>query len=165
MYYRQPAGTQLGNTAGRLGWKIDTRGRGGYVVGAGSVVCGQRYRADVIRRPADLPNWIAEALTPPPASPTTVHVSAGRPGAAYGLKALSAQLNRLLASTKGTTQQRSERVGVRAGPRRRDGRLHPQAIRDELLSASGRIGRSRREAERTIESGLSAGLRRPTIPR
>ncbi|MGH3659719.1 MAG: bifunctional DNA primase/polymerase, partial [Micromonosporaceae bacterium] len=59
LYFRQPDAPRLGNTADRLGWKIDTRGHGGYVVAAGSVIGGQRYRADVIRRPAVLPNWIA----------------------------------------------------------------------------------------------------------
>jgi hypothetical protein len=33
-YFRQPSAQQLGSSAGRIGWKIDTRGHGGYVVGA-----------------------------------------------------------------------------------------------------------------------------------
>lgn len=51
LYYRQPDAAQLGNTAAKLGWRIDTRGHGGYVVGAGSVTRGQLYRADLTRRP------------------------------------------------------------------------------------------------------------------
>jgi hypothetical protein len=34
-------------------------------------------------------------------------------------------------------------------------------IRDELLAAALQIGLGRREAERTIESGLTAGLHNP----
>ncbi|MFI6833713.1 bifunctional DNA primase/polymerase [Kribbella sp. NPDC050241] len=102
LYYRQPDEAELGNIAGRLGWKIDTRGHGGYVVGAGSVIRGQRYRADVIRRPATLPDWIISALTATePTLTTTAASGPSRFGAAYGLKALTAQLDKLLASTPG----------------------------------------------------------------
>ena len=40
-YYRAPKGAGLRNTAGRAGWKIDTRAGGGYVVAAGSTVAGR----------------------------------------------------------------------------------------------------------------------------
>jgi hypothetical protein len=40
LYFRQPVGLQLRNTQGEhgsgLGWCIDTRGHGGFVVAAGS---------------------------------------------------------------------------------------------------------------------------------
>ena len=42
LYFTAPPGVRLGNTAGELGrglgWLIDTRGHGGYVVAPGSVV-------------------------------------------------------------------------------------------------------------------------------
>jgi bifunctional DNA primase/polymerase-like protein len=34
LYFRQPPSLELCNSAGRLGWKIDTRGHGGYVLAA-----------------------------------------------------------------------------------------------------------------------------------
>lgn len=37
LYYTKPAGAAL-RTAGKLGFKLDTRGHGGYVVGPGSVL-------------------------------------------------------------------------------------------------------------------------------
>lgn len=40
LYYAAPTAAPLGNSAGRLGWLIDTRARGGYVVAAGSTVNG-----------------------------------------------------------------------------------------------------------------------------
>lgn len=67
-YFTQPSGVGLGSTAGRLGWCVDTSGRGGFVVAAGSV---RRTTSDVRRywvirdRPvAPLPGWLADALTP-----------------------------------------------------------------------------------------------------
>ncbi|MBV9314516.1 MAG: bifunctional DNA primase/polymerase [Pseudonocardia sp.] len=37
LYFHAPKGTHLGNTVGKLGWQIDRRGVGGYVVAPGSV--------------------------------------------------------------------------------------------------------------------------------
>ena len=57
-----------------LGWLIDTRGHGGYVVAPGSVVdlpgggTGQ-YEAVYDRPPAPLPDWITALLTAPAANP------------------------------------------------------------------------------------------------
>jgi len=156
LYFRQPEDVELGNSAGRLGWKIDTRGHGGYVVAAGSVIRGQRYRADVIRRPAALPEWTTTALTPAPA--ITDH-GPRRASAAYGLAALSSHLDKLLASTEGHRNDNLNWAAYALGQGAANGALDPQTIRDELLSAAGQIGLGRREAERTIESGLAAGLR------
>jgi hypothetical protein len=53
LYYQHPAGTALRNTSGDrgrgLGWKIDTRAHGGYVVAAGSVVPAGTYRVCTTR--------------------------------------------------------------------------------------------------------------------
>ena len=67
LYYRTPGELELRNTAGALGWRIDTRAHGGYVVAAGSVR-EQGYYRSANRRPiAELPRWLATALTPAPA--------------------------------------------------------------------------------------------------
>jgi hypothetical protein len=61
-----PTGDALRNTAGRLGWKIDTRGHGGYVVAAGSIRRDGRYRITRSREIAPLPAWLTNALTTAP---------------------------------------------------------------------------------------------------
>jgi Bifunctional DNA primase/polymerase, N-terminal len=64
LYFQAPPEHQLGNSASRLGWHIDTRGIGGYVVGPGSV-CSGRFYVVVDRAPiALLPAWITERLVP-----------------------------------------------------------------------------------------------------
>ncbi|MFE5936034.1 bifunctional DNA primase/polymerase [Streptomyces sp. NPDC056470] len=72
LYFTAPDRVRIGNSAGKLGPLIDTRGVGGYVVGPGSITPTGRY--DVIDNApvAELPAWLLEALTPPepPARPT-----------------------------------------------------------------------------------------------
>ena len=75
LYFTAPPGVRLGNTAGEsgrgLGWLIDTRGHGGYVVAPGSVVDlpdgTGRYEVVYDRPPAPLPDWLAALLTAPAA--------------------------------------------------------------------------------------------------
>ena len=52
-----------------LGWLIDTRGHGGYVVAAGSTVAGRPYTVTRERPVAPLPPWLFQRLSPPSRSP------------------------------------------------------------------------------------------------
>jgi Bifunctional DNA primase/polymerase, N-terminal len=73
LYFTAPAGVRLGNTAGGLGWLIDTRAHGGYVVAPGSIVEAAdgtgRYEFASYRPAAELPAWLARLITAPPPSP------------------------------------------------------------------------------------------------
>ena len=59
----------IGNTTKKLGRGVDTRGRGGYVVAAGSLhILGWRYHWAVDGHPGEValapaPAWLVEALT------------------------------------------------------------------------------------------------------
>jgi hypothetical protein len=65
LYYRAPAeGGPWRNTAGRIGWHIDTRAGGGYVVARGSVVDGRPYVLADLHKPVVLPAWLAERVAP-----------------------------------------------------------------------------------------------------
>jgi hypothetical protein len=68
LYFREPHGMRLRNTAGDtgLGWRIDTRAHGGYIVAAGSVREQGYYRPANTLPIAELPAWLVTALTPPP---------------------------------------------------------------------------------------------------
>ena len=67
-YFRQPAGKVWGNSAGKVAPKVDTRGRGGYVLVSPSVVNGKSYRwadgmeLDEPDRLPEPPLWLQELL-------------------------------------------------------------------------------------------------------
>lgn len=62
LFFRYPCGEQIGNSSGKLGPGLDTRGEGGYVVAPGSVhPNGRRYEWEVSHHPDDIP-----LAVPPP---------------------------------------------------------------------------------------------------
>ncbi|WP_279582626.1 bifunctional DNA primase/polymerase [Fodinicola feengrottensis] len=67
LYFTAPSGVQLRNTESKIGWLIDTRAQGGYVVAAGSTVAGKPYLLTLDRDPAPLPPWSLQLLLPSPA--------------------------------------------------------------------------------------------------
>ncbi|WP_331758229.1 bifunctional DNA primase/polymerase [Nocardia sp. NBC_01377] len=69
LYFQAPPAIQLPNTSGTLGWRIDTRGTGGYIVAAGSILHNGGYTIQNPRAPQPLPAWLVTALTPPPPTP------------------------------------------------------------------------------------------------
>jgi len=68
LYFRQPEEISLRNSVGTLGWRIDTRGNGGYIVAAGPRRPEGFYRVANPAPIAPLPNWLRDALTPPRSS-------------------------------------------------------------------------------------------------
>jgi putative DNA primase/helicase len=61
-YFRYPESGRWGNTAGRVGRDIDTRGEGGYAVLAPSEINGTAYRWLNGNEPAELPEWLLGLL-------------------------------------------------------------------------------------------------------
>jgi len=172
LYYRHPdTGPQLrnttGGTAGSLGWLIDTRAHGGYVVAAGSIVNGRRYTLAHDTTPAPLPDWLAARLRPaplppPPAQPVRP-TTAGR--SRYLAAAIAAEVARVEQAPEGQRNQALYLAAVALGQLVAGGALTEAEVRDVLTqAAAGHLAAgaySPRQAERTIASGLRAGAKRP----
>ena len=165
LYYAAPAGTELRNSASRLGWLIDTRAHGGYVVGAGSTVVGRKYTALVPdTSPARLPEWITERLGGPDPTP---HESAGPVAnpSGYATAALRGELERVLSSTPDVNRNHNLYVAARSlGELVGAGLLARELVENALAVAGEAIGLDASEIPRTIRSGLNSGEGTPRRP-
>jgi hypothetical protein len=174
LYYAAPTGEgapALRNTAGDrgrgLGWKIDTRAHGGYVVAAGSYTPTGLYTITDDRAPVPLPGWILDRLRPPalPPIPTgSIRTAQGRVSR-YVHAAITAETQRVYSAPKGQRNACLYVAAVALGQLVAGGSLPEHHARGALLDAAGRhlaIGAySAHQAEQTITSGLRAGAKRP----
>ncbi|WP_435191054.1 bifunctional DNA primase/polymerase [Streptomyces sp. bgisy126] len=105
LYFAAPAEKRLRGSAGRLGWKVDTRAWGGYVVAAGSTVDTGSYEIIHDAPPAPLPMWLGDLLTTPPA-PAPVPVadlrSRIRKADRYATAALNGEVAKVASAVTGT---------------------------------------------------------------
>ncbi|QKW35001.1 bifunctional DNA primase/polymerase [Actinomadura sp. NAK00032] len=171
LYFTAPTGVRLTNTGGEhgngLGWKIDTRGDGGYVVGPGSFVDlpdgTGTYAPFHTPPPAPLPGWLAERLRPaplPPQRPITVALATGHRGAYLG-KAVTASLDAIAAAPEGRRNATLYGAAVALGQLVAGGALDPDDTEQLLTAAAVRAGLAEMPARRTIRSGFRAGTQRP----
>jgi hypothetical protein len=161
LYYRRPLhGGPWRNTAGRLGWHIDTRGGGGYVVAAGSVIERRRYIVVDDHPPAELPRWIADALVPSsiPKAATSPPI---RAGGGYGAAALAGEVARVLHAPIGQRNAALNRAAWNLARHIVTGHL-PRAAVEEALCAAGRAagGQTPGGVAATVRSAIDARLRR-----
>lgn len=164
LYFAAPEGVELRNTAGTLGWKIDTRAHGGYVVGAGSVVDGRAYTVVHDAPAAPLPDWLVTLLTPaplPPQKPVTVPLAATDRRGRYLKAAVRAELERVTRSGVGQRNTALYRASVALGQLAAGGELNAADVAEWLTAAAVQVGQGQREAQRTIDSGFRAARQRP----
>ena len=163
LYYRAPAaGGPWRNSAGRIGWHIDTRAAGGYVVAAGSVVGGRRYSVIYDVDPVPLPGWIAHALMPPASAGSTALPSDQAPkGAGYEAAAVSGEVARVLSAPRGQRNAALNRAAWNLARHIATGLLARSEVEDALCAA-GRAagGQSPAGVAATVRSAIDARLRR-----
>jgi hypothetical protein len=158
-------GCGCANTTGRLGWCIDTRAAGGYVVAPGSIIGGRPYRVVSTVSPAPLPGWLAMRLAEPviasPAPPLSMHGATDTNG--YGWAVLDRETRRVAQAGHGQRNDTLNRAAFALGQLSAAGLLPAALAHSELFEAACRAGLDRdpgcgrRGIDRTIRSGLTAG--------
>jgi len=164
LYFRHPDGPELRNTAGALGWLIDTRAHGGYVVAAGSTVAGRSYTVRQDTRVAALPGWLAERLQPAPlrpeGPPVVIELPADRRGA-YVRAAIDGTLTKLAETGEGGRNHALFMAAQTLGQLVAGHAVTEDTVTAVLTDAAARLGLRPGETANTIRSGLRAGARRP----
>lgn len=167
LYFAAPDGVRLGNTAAELGWLIDTRAHGGYVLAAGSSVDGRPYVVERDQPPAPLPSWLFQRLSrpaPPPPAPVTIGTGTGR-RAAYLRAAINREVERVTGAAEGGRNAALYTAAVALGQLVAGGALTAEQVQTLLeQAAAGHVAArayTAAEARNTIASGLRAGAKRP----
>ncbi|WP_372407739.1 bifunctional DNA primase/polymerase [Streptomyces luteireticuli] len=141
-YFTTPPGTRLGCTVGQLGPRIDTRAWGGYVVAPGSTTPNGAYTVLGDHEPAPLPDWLHNALTPPP-RPGHAVPDALRNRGGYAAAALRAEERNVATAADGTRNATLLRAARALG----------------RLVASGDL--TRNEVEEALSRGAGANATQP----
>lgn len=167
-WYRLPGDVELGNSVGRLGPKIDTRGAGGYVIAPPSVhPSGAVYTWREPRLPVrEAPAWLVSALCDrpvvpserPPAPPLS---TANVRGHKYLSAAVQGELQRVLDAQPGVRNDTLCRAAFSLGQLVGAGALDEAAVVEALTAAASAVGLGPVEADRTLRSGLHAGTKNP----
>lgn len=164
LYFRVPPTLELRNTVARLGWRVDSRGSGGYVVAAGSVRREGRYAVTNDAPIAPLPSWLVPLLRPPFAAPDPASGWHRHEPPSQTRK--NAYLRTIHDSVAGTPRGCRHDVLIRAaftlGRLVAGGDLTIEEARDCLYDAAARWrGAPSIKDINTIEDGLRAGALRP----
>lgn len=175
-YYRSPDRPRLGNSAGRIGRMVDTRGHGGYVVAPPTELDPGRHYATAAALPlACLPDWLTAALTASHGGPTTLRSpappqSSTTTARGYGGAAVTAEISLVRTAQPGQRNHTPFCAAVALGQLVAGGVLDERATRWHLHEAcnehvlAGAFTAS--EADATISSGLHRGSLTPrTGPR
>ncbi|MEU6054165.1 bifunctional DNA primase/polymerase [Streptomyces xanthochromogenes] len=160
LYFTAPEGKTLRSTGGTLGWKVDTRAWGGYVVGAGSLVATRAYEVIHDAPATPLPAWLSDLLTtkPAPAPMPLSELSARmRNATAYSTTALRGELEKVLSAREGGRNRSVYSAAYALARLIRTGDLTEAAVTTELMSTGQSIGLPAGECRTAIRSGLIRG--------
>jgi hypothetical protein len=167
LYYTAPPGAQLRNTHDVIGWKIDTRAHGGYVVAPGNPVPPSGYELIDDRDPVELPDWLHQTLTPkpPPAFSASAVAAAANPNG-YVTAALRGECQRVRTAPSGQHNAVLCRAAYALGQLVGAGLLQEAVARADLTTAadsliSANCDCTPREVTRVITAGLAAGAANP----
>lgn len=184
LIYRAPQTASIRNTARTIGWQIDTRAAGGYVVGIGSVIADKPYVLENgITEPAVLPDWLLTLITASPQPPKAGAVvsraeidarlralaSGGTREERWATGILRSECGELAAMPPNSGRNdRLNKAAYRAGQLVAAGLLDQAVAEEELTVAARAAGLGTEyahEIEKTLTSGMRAGLQRPrTMP-
>ncbi|WP_431428829.1 bifunctional DNA primase/polymerase [Actinophytocola sp.] len=164
LYFRIPQVLNLRNTVARLGWRVDSRGGGGYVVAAGSLLTHGRYTVANDHSIASLPDWLIPLLRPPRlvVHPTVAWHRLGPVSEVRKDAYLTRIHDNVAATPEGYRHDTLVRAAFTLGRLAQGGDMTLEEARACLRDAVARWrGTPSSKDLNTIEDGLEAGARQP----
>lgn len=164
LYFQRPH--NLGDTIGKLGASIDVKDNG-YIIAAGSILCdGRGYKlqnwsldslADWIteKQLSPLPEWLVDAVSKPTHTPKAYSKGDVAACPENVLTRLKALVRKVALAPEGDRNKILFWATCRAGEMIRDGLVHHDTAFELFVEAGLYCGLDRREAERSVRSGLN----------
>lgn len=164
-YYCLPEGVDPPPcSASRLGWHIDVRSAGGYVVAQGSMLENGTYTTGADGYVEEAPAWLIDACHPKRVAREDVEMPSTDRYERYVATALEACAGRVALAPAGTRNNVLNAAAFSIGQLVGGGLIGEGDAVNHLLASAQRAGLGNTEAERTIISGLAAGMRNPRRP-
>lgn len=160
LYFVAPPGVRFGNTAGRLGKRIDTRAWGGYVVAPGSITSAGAYAIVSDVPPAPLPDWLCARLTLRQASRALTAAPSAVRASRYAAAGMNAETASVRTAPEGERNATLLRAARALGRFIASGDLPREQVEEALQWAGEQAGLSPRSCEATIRSGLNWSIAR-----
>lgn len=159
-YFWKCNGTEIRNSARKVGPGLDVRGSGGYVILPPSRhPSGRRYKWVVKMKAVDAPDELVQKAAKPPA-PERDRTLPGDT-TPYGQAALTQEIVRLSAVREGERNAALNESAFAMGQLIAGGELNEGQARTALLSTALALGLGHQEATKTIESGFKGGISEP----
>ncbi|MFJ4985089.1 bifunctional DNA primase/polymerase [Streptomyces sp. NPDC088732] len=159
LYFTAPQGARLGNTAGALAPKIDTRGWGGYVVGPGSATPHGTYTVEDDAPVVNLPEWLQTALQPPQRAFVEPILSMDARTTTYARTALERETAAIAAATEGEREATLFQAARRMGRFVAWGDLARTEVEQAFQCAGEAVGLKPHECRSTLRSALNWSIR------
>lgn len=164
LVFRYPEGVTIKCSAGKLGDGFDVRGVGGYIVVPPSCNEAGNYVWLNEHEPADLPEaWVdfLKERPRPAVERTPAPAIAATGSSAYGRKALEAECQAVASEPKGSRNARLNQAAFASGQLVAGGEIQEEEALLALQQAAAACGLGEAEADKTIRSGLTAGMAEP----
>lgn len=163
-YFWKWDGAEIRNSSSRIAKQIDVRGEGGYVIlPPSSHPSGNRYAWDgKWMAPVAAPEWmVALATKEKEVAPSNRPTAPRGANTRYGEAALVGQLKDLSNATEGTRNDTLNTAAYALGRLVGGNELDLSYVESSLLDIAVKIGLNAKEAQKTIASGIKAGMKDP----
>ncbi|MEU1256623.1 bifunctional DNA primase/polymerase [Streptomyces chartreusis] len=155
LYFTAPTGVRIGSTAGTFAASVDTRGWGGYVVAAGSILPAGQYEALSTPEAAVLPSWLQSVLRPAPNRSQAPSVATAGQSRRYADVALANEVRNVGTAQHGERERKLFTAARALGRFIAWGDLPRHMVEQALQEAGEAAGLAASECRSTLRSALN----------